>query len=633
MKTILLILILTLFPQFAWADTEAISIFVGGTLRTNHNDYLGFRFTVGPNPIYVTKLGRYVHSAHTQNHPLKITADGSVIALASCTVDISASVVGTYEYCTLPSRLELSANTTYAMLSYEQNGFDNWFDDDLIISASADISNIPSAAYVLDGALVNAVTGTYRTYGPPNFKYSLSARSSLARPPNNLGLVAYYSFDEGSGGTVGDSSNNGYKGEIINSTSWVTGKRGKALNNVGSGSVMLPNSVLAPIASGSEITVSTWFKGTNAQSMVRLQPAGADYIVLGWDGGGANNLAIISTDGGTATGVAIPGIEDNAWHHVSMTWKKNTTNGFKVYVDGVLANQRDSANADLPSFVTPSFQPWLMGYGSGGGGELMSGTLDETRIFSRELTAAQIKALYSQGVAVVGGGEASKVTGGLVGYWPFNGKDVNWSSETAGTAYDRSSGGKHGALTNMNQLTSVVPGKLGQALNFDGVDDYVLTSGSLGISTANATFAAWVKGRRTGDYSAIVHSRDATYPVGMHYKAGTDQLGYTWNNNNAETWGWDSGLYIPQDIWSYVAITIEPTKATGYLCTNGTCSSSENVITHASQTFNTAFSIGLDVANPVRLFQGVIDDVRIYERTLSSSEINQLYKMGGRAAN
>src|SRR3989344_176746 len=64
-------------------------------------------------------------------------------------------------------------------------------------------------------------------------------------------------------------------------------------------------------------------------------------------------------------------------------------------------------------------------------------------------------------------------TSGLVGYWTFDGADTPWTSTTAATTLDTSGQNNTGTLTNMSQSTSVTPGKLGQALNFDGSNDYI----------------------------------------------------------------------------------------------------------------------------------------------------------------
>ncbi len=44
------------------------------------------------------------------------------------------------------------------------------------------------------------------------------------------------------------------------------------------------------------------------------------------------NLHILSNDGGTGTGIKVGDTAtDGNWHHVAMTWKRNTDNGFVSY--------------------------------------------------------------------------------------------------------------------------------------------------------------------------------------------------------------------------------------------------------------------------------------------------------------
>src|SRR3989338_2640061 len=64
-------------------------------------------------------------------------------------------------------------------------------------------------------------------------------------------------------------------------------------------------------------------------------------------------------------------------------------------------------------------------------------------------------------------------TSGLVGYWTFDGADTPWTSSTAATTLDKSGNNNTGTLTSMNRATSPTEGKIGQALNFDGSNDYV----------------------------------------------------------------------------------------------------------------------------------------------------------------
>ena len=63
-----------------------------------------------------------------------------------------------------------------------------------------------------------------------------SASAAISKPPSNLGLVGYWSFNEGKGVTSSDFSGNGNKGTLTNmqGNPWVNGRLGKALSFDGS---------------------------------------------------------------------------------------------------------------------------------------------------------------------------------------------------------------------------------------------------------------------------------------------------------------------------------------------------------------------------------------------------------------
>ncbi|MBK8553966.1 MAG: VCBS repeat-containing protein [Ignavibacteria bacterium] len=146
--------------------------------------------------------------------------------------------------------------------------------------------------------------------------------------------------------------------------------------------VALPNALTTSFASASttQFTIEYWFKGTSLQSAVRFQN-GSGYIVAGWNG-----THIISTDGNTAAGISVgAGATDGNWHHIAVTWKKNTVNGFRSYLDGALVAQRNSANVNLPVITTGGY---LGAYNLST--EWMNGTLDEVRIWNRELSQSEI---------------------------------------------------------------------------------------------------------------------------------------------------------------------------------------------------------------------------------------------------
>jgi hypothetical protein len=80
--------------------------------------------------------------------------------------------------------------------------------------------------------------------------------SVIIRPPNNLGLVGYWSFDEGRGTQAGDMSGNGNDGALNGATEWVSGKSKGALGFDGADSfVNIQGGWLYPSQ-----TISFWAK-------------------------------------------------------------------------------------------------------------------------------------------------------------------------------------------------------------------------------------------------------------------------------------------------------------------------------------------------------------------------------------
>src|SRR3989338_9509033 len=79
----------------------------------------------------------------------------------------------------------------------------------------------------------------------------------IGKPPSNLGLVGYWSFNEGIGPYAGDSSGNRNQGTLTNGPTWVDGKRGKALSFDGSNDyVNVASSTSLNITNA--ITISGW---------------------------------------------------------------------------------------------------------------------------------------------------------------------------------------------------------------------------------------------------------------------------------------------------------------------------------------------------------------------------------------
>ena len=116
-----------------------------------------------------------------------------------------------------------------------------------------------------------------------------------------------------------------------------------------------------------------------------------------------------------------------------------------------------------------------------------------------------------------------------------------------------------------------------------------------------------------------------------------DTLHYIWNNNNLTTWGWTGGPVIPENKWAMVAVVIEPSQATAYVCKEADgLQKGVNNIPHIQQRIGNVM-IGFDDDSIVylsnRYFCGLIDDVRIYSYALSEAEVKEVYAGRGPGPN
>lgn len=150
----------------------------------------------------------------------------------------------------------------------------------------------------------------------------------------------------------------------------------------------------------------------------------------------------------------------------------------------------------------------------------------------------------------------------------------------------------------------------------------------LNLNTNTVTFCAWIYPVGSqGNFTAFLQARNGNDTGAFGY-GNNNNLGYTWNSNSAATYNFVSGLVPPVDQWSFVALAISPTNAIFYLYNTNGQSSATNTIAHAAQAMTGATVIGSDNGTLNRTFNGYIDELAVYTRTLPTSEIYNLYKKG-----
>lgn len=195
-------------------------------------------------------------------------------------------------------------------------------------------------------------------------------------------------------------------------------------------------------------------------------------------------------------------------------------------------------------------------------------------------------------------------TNGLVAYFPFDGGAADAVGTNQGTV--------NGAVLTTNRF-----GRAGSAYSFNGTSSRIDFSGPPLTQVDNWTLAAWLQPGSLSQEGIAVHVGFDNFSSGDGYGMGMRNLG--WEGLLSSVGWFDSGQNPPNTSqWHHVVMQ----RAAGNLrfFINGVQSGNANVpVVYAP----TDFTIGAQ--NGARYFKGSIDEVRIYNRALSSNEITQLF--------
>ncbi|MFH1229262.1 MAG: LamG-like jellyroll fold domain-containing protein [Candidatus Aenigmatarchaeota archaeon] len=160
-----------------------------------------------------------------------------------------------------------------------------------------------------------------------------------------------------------------------------------------------------------------------------------------------------------------------------------------------------------------------------------------------------------------------------------------------------------------------VGGKSGNALSFDGVDDYVEILHPAGDLAGPLTFAAWIYPRGDG----ILINKENSWEVAV--VGGIIQWAF---NNVNPGWAWIStGYAAPLNQWTHIAVVYDSSANQVRSYANGalvsTVSISGSIATTADNLrigARTAFS---------QYFNGMMDEVKVWDKALSASEVQSEY--------
>lgn len=195
----------------------------------------------------------------------------------------------------------------------------------------------------------------------------------------------------------------------------------------------------------------------------------------------------------------------------------------------------------------------------------------------------------------------------IAGIWKFDKKKGNIAEDSSGR-------GNHGKI----QGAKIVEGIDGKALKFDAIDDYVEVARNNSLNFKNFTFSGWIKSLKLHNGLIIRNGREGGHV--MVKDNGSFLIGF---NNGS---GWEVIVRSKYKVgeWTFIVVVLDE----GIL----RCYQDGKLVGKPYDTKNSpAIPLNnLFIGNRgdnLQCFNGIIDEVKIFNRGLSGEEIKQLYQI------
>jgi hypothetical protein len=216
----------------------------------------------------------------------------------------------------------------------------------------------------------------------------------------------------------------------------------------------------------------------------------------------------------------------------------------------------------------------------------------------------------NQGVGTIVNDDCDPLPSGMVGWWSGEGNANDIVGPNNGT---------------LQGDATYAAGKVGQAFRFDGTGDYVSVPGTFGGGT-EATVDAWVKvdalTTENPSIQAIVSSTSSEF---IHFQLSNNTSGFVVAvYTNTGSFSLPIPTESPLGAWRHIAVTVK--SGDSHIYVNGVQTGSSGA-TFGTITPTSNLRIGSG-SGGARFFHGEIDEVEIFNRALSATEIADIYNAG-----
>ena len=447
-----------------------------------------------------------------------------------------------------------------------------------------------------------------------NFAKSVSlTTTNYIKSAQRSGMFAYYNMNDNdiNGTTVYEKSGNAYNGTLANTpTTGETGilKQAIAFDGVNQ-YIDLPDAVGTKIPATNEFGVTGWFKITSFDNNAGIVGLGSSTDRQLWVYTTSGNaVTFISNTDGSNVLISLNTLSTDTWYFFAFTGSTADGNATAYIYDsnGVLQDSvtDSSYSGNIVAGTSDNFIGNINGF------DYANGTLDEIRIYDERLSLAEIQANL----------EATKINyihsasrSGLIGYWTMDSNDVNGT-----TWYDKSGNGYD--LTATNAPVNV-PGKIKQAVNFvDASAQYLDNSDNPFSGDVDMSMSLWAR------YSTLPNTtNNGVNAIGD--LAGDITGFYVLTSNNGFRGLLDGNILnadqtLAPNTWYNMVLTYNSTTKDRRVYLDGV----KVYDVSGAVSFNgSTIQVGRIRANNNQDWDGDVDEVRLYNRVLSQTDVTNLY--------
>jgi len=199
---------------------------------------------------------------------------------------------------------------------------------------------------------------------------------------------------------------------------------------------------------------------------------------------------------------------------------------------------------------------------------------------------------------------------------------LQFDEKAGNIAYDQSGFGNNGTIYGATFVNSPFL----YALSFDGVDDKVDLGNVLNMGTGEFSISCWAKSFETGATKGFLGKKESVSAVASKgYGLGLVSAGTKWGFRVGDgTYGVSAeGSLVVKGEWVFLVGTFDSTK-TARLYVNGNLAGSMRNANIGSIDTTATFKVGAMES----YWNGIIDEVMVFNRVLSAQEIRALYLKG-----